>query len=107
MEPWLSFYCPHFGSRTETEDFVRACEELQPSAPNHIAKIMMHQTQRLVSIVDDLPKFRPHQEPLQVLFLVMCAENIAKLHDGFSGEGKSRCYVQRFFEKFLSSSDRD
>ena len=87
--------------------FVDACEKLQPSSPNHVAKIMMHQTQRLASIVDDLPKFRPHQEPLQVLFLVMCAENIAKLHDGFSGEGKSRYYVQKFFEKFLSKSDKD
>ncbi|MCI0559480.1 MAG: hypothetical protein MN733_13380 [Nitrososphaera sp.] len=68
---------------------------------------MMHQTQRLVSIVDDLPQFWPHQEPLQVLFLVMCSENIAKLHDGFSGEGKSRHYVQNFFEKFLAKSDKE
>ena len=68
---------------------------------------MMHQAPRLVSIVDDLPQFRPHEEPLQVLFLVMCAENIAKLHDGFSGEGKSRHYVQRFFDSFLSQTDKD
>lgn len=107
MEPWLSFYLPHFGSKKAAGDFIQACENLQPSAPCHVAKIMMHQTQRLVSIVDDLPKFRPHKEPLQVLFLVMCAENIAKLHDGFSSEGKSRYYVQKFFEKFLSTSDKD
>jgi hypothetical protein len=37
----------------------------------------------------------------------MCAENVAKLHDGFSGEGKSRHYVQNFFAKFLSESDKD
>jgi hypothetical protein len=68
---------------------------------------MMHQTQRLVSIADDLPQFRPNKEPLQVLFLVMCSENIAKLHDGFSGEGKSHHYVQHFFNMFLSQSDKD
>jgi len=107
MEPWLSFYCPHFESMKAADDFVRECEDLQPSTPKHIAKIMMHQTQRLVSIVDDLPKFRPHNEPLQLLFLLMCTENIAKLHDGFLGEGKSRYYVNRFFEKFLSNSDKD
>jgi hypothetical protein len=107
MEPWLSFYRPHFPSQMAAEEFVDACEKLQPSAPNHVAKIMMHQAQRLVSIVDDLPKFRPHQEPLQVLFLVMCAENIAKLHDGFSGEGKSRYYVKKFFANFLSQTDKD
>lgn len=107
MEPWLSFYLRHFASRIEAEDFVQACENLQPSSPNHVAKIMMHQTQRLVSIADDLPQFRPHTEPLQVLFLVMCSENIAKLHDGFSDEGKSRRYVQQFFDKFLLQSDKD
>lgn len=107
MEPWLSFYRPHFPSQMAAEEFVDACEKLQPSAPNHVAKIMMHQAPRLVSIVDDLPKFRPHQEPLQVLFLVMCAENIAKLHAAFSGEGKSRYYVQKFFANFLSQTDKD
>ncbi len=107
MEPWLSFYLRLFASRKEAEDFVQACENLQPSSPNHVAKIMMHQTQRLVSIADDLPQFRPHEEPLQVLFLVMCSENIAKLHDGFSGEGQSRHYVQQFFDNFLSKSDKN
>jgi hypothetical protein len=107
MDRWLSFYRPHFPSQKIAEDFVDACEKLQPSAPNHVAKIMMHQAPRLVSIVDDLPKFRPHQEPLQVLFLIMCAENIAKLHDRFSGEGKSRYYVRKFFENFVSPSDKD
>jgi hypothetical protein len=102
MEPWLSFYRPHFPSQLVAEEFVEACEILEPSAANHDAKIMMHQAQRLVSIVDDLPKFRPHQEPLQVLFLVMCVENISKLHDGFSGEGKSRHYVQKFFASVVS-----
>lgn len=107
MGTWLNFYVPHFDSRKAAEIFVRACETLKPSAPNHIAKVMMHQTQRMVSIVDDLPKFRPHQEALQVLFLVMCTENIAKLHDGFCGEGKSRHYVRKFFDKFLSKADED
>ena len=106
MEPWLSFYLPHFSSANEAHEFIQACEELQPSSANHVAKIMMHQTQRLVSIADDLPRFRPHKEPLQVLFLVMCSENIAKLHDGFSGEGQSRRYVRQFFNRFLSQADK-
>jgi hypothetical protein len=107
MESWLNFYRPHFHSQKEVEESVEACEKLRPLAPNHVAKIMMHQTQRLVSIADELPKLRPHQEPLQVLFLIMCAENIAKVHDGSSGEGKSRHYVQKFFANFLSQTDKD
>ena len=107
MEHWLSFYLQHFASQKEAEDFVQKCECLQPSAPNFVALIMMHQTQRLLSIVDDLPKFRYDVEPLQILFLLMCSENIAKLHDGFRGEGKSRHYIHKFFNQFLSQSDKD
>jgi hypothetical protein len=107
MEPWFSFYRPHFPSDSAAEQFVEACENLEPSRANHVAKIMMHQAQRLVSIVDDLPRFRPHQEPLQVLFLLMCVENISKLHDGFSGEGKSRHYVRKFFATFLSKANKE
>ena len=101
MEPWLSFYKPHFPSQLAAEQFVEACENLEPSGANHVVKIMMHQAQRLISIVDDLPRFRPHQEPFPVLFLLMCVENISKLHDGFSGEGKSRHYVQTFLRRFF------
>jgi hypothetical protein len=55
MEPWLSFYKPHFPSQLAAEQFVEACENLESSGANHFAKIMMHQAQRLVSIVNDLP----------------------------------------------------
>ena len=73
----------------------------------HPAKIMMHQTQRLVSLADDLPTIRPTRDSLQLLFLIICAENIAKLHDNFSGEGKSRSYVRRFFTCLLPKTDRN
>lgn len=66
----------------------------------------MHQTQRLISIADDFPSLRPEEESLQILFLLMCTENISKLHDGFKKEGKSRYYVHRFFENFLSDNDK-
>lgn len=37
----------------------------------------------------------------------MCAENIAKLHDNFNGEGKSKAYVTKFFEEFLSAKEKE
>jgi hypothetical protein len=80
---------------------------LTPTAANHKAKIMMHQTQRLVSLADDFPKLRPKRESLQLLFLMICAEHISKVHDGFTGEGQSKKYVKRFFNDFLSQSDKD
>ena len=104
MEKWLKFYRPFFNDDQSVESFVEACERLAP--PNNAAKIMMHQCQRLVSISDDLPRIRPHDEPLRLLFLIMCAENVAKLHDAFLEEGKSRVYVRKFFENFLNDSDK-
>lgn len=105
METWVDFFVPFFDSRTAAEDWVAKCEALAPH--QNAAKIMMHQTKRLISLADDLPTIRPHAEPLQLLFLLICAEHIAKLHDGFSLEGQSRAYVHRFFESFVIDADRE
>ncbi len=91
--------------RDDAEQFIAACEATAP--PDLAAKIIMHQAQRLVSISDDLPQIRPHQEPLRLLFLLMCAENISKLQEDSTGEGKSRVHVRRFFNEFLCEADRD
>lgn len=107
MTKWINFYRPFFASDDETKTFVKNCEELAPDVAIHDAKIMMHQTQRLVSIADDLPKLRPKIESLQLLFLMICVEHISKLHDGFTGEGQSKKYVKRFFAEFITESDKD
>jgi len=104
MDKWLNFYLPFFDNSKDAEKFVSMCEKQHP--PDNLAKILMHQTQRLISLADEIPKIRPHDESLQILFLIMCAENISKLHDGFTSEGKSRNYVHRFFDKFLSDPDK-
>ncbi len=106
MANWVNFYEPFFKDRQSAIQFVEQCENLSPDNANHVAKIMMHQTQRLVSIADDLPQIRPQREVLQLLFVLICAEHIAKLHDGFTDEGKSRYYVRHFFESFLCDADQ-
>lgn len=105
MDKWLAFYNPHFKSQNETKKFVDSCEK--QAYPNNVAKILMHQVQRLISLSDDIQKIRPNDEPLQLLFLIMCVENVAKLHDDYSGEGKSKYYVKKFFDDFLSNADKD
>lgn len=104
MEKWVNFYVPFFPARAETEAWVAQCEALAP--PNNHAKIMMHQAQRLISIADDLPHIRPHAESLQLMFYMVCAEHLAKLHHKFNGEGRSREYVRRFFANFVTGGDR-
>ena len=76
-------------------------EALRLGDPSHPAKIMMHQAQRLISLSDDLPKIRRGNESLRLLFLIICAESIAKLADGFASEGSSKRYVRNFFRWFL------
>lgn len=105
MEKWLDFYGPFFPSEEEARRFVDSCEQLVP--PNNVAKIMMHQGQRLVSLADDFGILRPHHEALQILPLMMCAENISKLHAGFEEEGQSRAHARRFFERFLTDADKN
>jgi len=103
MDKWFTFYKPHFISQDEAKKFVESCE----THPNNDAKILMHQVQRLISLSDDMQKIRPNDEPLQLLFLIMCVENVAKLHDGYTGEYKSQHYVKKFFDDFLSDDDKD
>ena len=106
MDKWIDFYRPFFSTRSEATEFVASLEGLNPGHQRHRAKIMMHQTQRLVTLADDIAKVRPQKDALQVLFLMICAENIAKLFDNFEGEGQSRKYVRRFFEEFVVGADR-
>ena len=106
MEDWIDFYEPFFATRADARKFVSDREGLDASDPKHPAKIMMHQTQRMISLSDDLPTIRPGRESLQLVFLLICAEHIAKLHDNFNGEGHSRAYVRDFFGKFLTAVDK-
>jgi hypothetical protein len=105
MENWLNFYRPFFPSEEALQGFVVACEQLTP--PDNLAKIVMHQCQRLISLSDEIANIRPNREALQLLFLMICAENISKLHDSFEEEGQSRRYVRKFFDDFLDENDKD
>lgn len=107
MTKWVDFYRPFFKSDDETKTFITLCEKLAPDSVNHNAKIMMHQTQRLMLIADEIAGLRPGREALQLLFLMICVENISKLHNDFTGEGQSKKYVKRFFADFISASDKD
>jgi hypothetical protein len=67
---------------------------------------MMHQCHRLVTIADDMENLRRGHDSLPLLFLLVCAENISKLHSNFEGEGQSRAFVRRFFENHLSPAEK-
>ena len=106
MDKWIDFLTPFFSNRDNAREFIEPLEALQLEDPSHPAKIMLHQTQRLISISDDLTVIRKGKESLQLAFLLICAENIAKMHDNFHDEGSCRAYVRRFFEQFVLDEDR-
>lgn len=103
---WAAFYKPMFQSDEAVRAFVEPLETLCLGDPRHTAKIMMHQTQRLISLADDFPKLRPANETLPLLFLLICSEHIAKLFKDFTQEGQSRRYVQNFFKWFLTDAQK-
>jgi hypothetical protein len=105
MEQWLDFYTPFFNTQKEAIKFINSCEA--QTYPNNTAKIMMHQVKRLISLSDDLQKIHPNEDPLKLLILIICVENIAKLFDEYTDEGKSKYYVSKFFKEFLSSTDKN
>lgn len=84
----------------------RSSPRAKSGPPGNTAKIIMHQTQRLVTLADDMGTLRPGRDALQVSFLLICAEHVAKLADRFSGEGRSREYTKQFFNRFASHEDR-
>ena len=104
MDKWIDFYAPFFESREKARQFV---EDLEKLSKKHVAKLMMHQAQRLVSLADDFPQIRAGNESLQLLFLLICAEHISKLHADFNLEGQSKAYTRRFFEELLTRGDQD
>ena len=96
---WLDFYEPYFPNKAAAQQFVNACEAQAP--PHNSAKIIMHQAQRLISLAEDIVEIRPGMEPLQVFFLIVCAEAIVKLDSSAPSGLGSKESVQRFFHEFV------
>jgi len=106
MDTWVNFYQPHFANADQSIEFVRNLESQKPGDKKYRAMIMMHQAQRLVSLADDIAKIRPGKYSLQIMFLIICAENISKHFEKFDEEGKSKYFVRKFFTSFTSDVDK-
>lgn len=100
----MEFYQPYFINRLEAERFVSHCR--QQRTPFDAAKRIMQQARRLVLIADDMNNVRKDRDALALLFYLTCAENAAKIHDGYSEDRNSAKYVQRFFAQFLGRGDQ-
>ena len=77
------------------------------SAADSTAKVILHQTARLVSLADWMDEVAPSRPALKIFFFVVLAEAVAKMAFAFSGEGQSKAYVHRFFAEPCPEPDRD
>jgi hypothetical protein len=107
VDKWLDFYRPYFCKRSDLQQFVQACEDLEVEDPRHRAKIMMHQGMRLLSVADRMEIVEAGYEPLKLLFLLICAENISKLNVSTKQSNNSKYHVRNFFCKFCSVTDQE
>ncbi len=107
-DKWIDFFEQFFENRCKAQEFADDLECItDPSVPKHRAKIIMHQTQRIISLADDIPQIRKGKESLQLMFLLICAENIAKTYFDFKGDGKSKYFVRKFFKEFVVEEDKN
>lgn len=90
-------YANFFRSLFPTDAEAKAFVERVESHHNVRVKRMMHQGARMLWLSDRMAEIAPARPALQILFFLIAAEAVAKLHDDFKEEGKSRHYVRRFF----------
>jgi hypothetical protein len=98
----VGFFMSYFYSKKGATRFIEKCEGIPEQEQN--AKLMLNQTQRLVTLADEIYKIK-QRDSLRLLFLIICAEAVAKLHEDFRGEGKSKYHTRLFFNKLCEPKD--
>lgn|GEM_PF-1475424 len=107
MNKCIKFYSPYFKSEDDLLHFVNSCEILDGSVNK--AKVMMHQTQRLITAGDIMKGTDYDTDAMKLLFYIICTETIAKLYRdmGSRKTKESKSYVYDFFNNWTSENDRD
>jgi len=98
------FFSQAFEGRSGAREFV-ACVENIPAQVS-LAKIVLHQTARMLWLADRMEECARGRPALQILFFMIAAETVAKLAVGFRGEGESKKHVDFFFRKICSERHR-
>jgi len=99
-EELIEFYALFLDNAKE---FIITCDK--SSVEKNNAWVMLNQTQRLIYLADNADKIKQSRDAFKVLFLIICAEVIAKLYKNFEDEGESKKYVKIFFEEICSLED--
>lgn len=101
----IEFYEPYFSNdENKTREFIKQAVDTRQK--RNIRAIIL-QTQRLIYLADNADKIKPSRDALKLLFLIICAEAVAKLYKNFEEEGQSRYYVKMFFQEICDPQDWD
>lgn len=99
---YVNFFAEALGDPTAAHDLYGRAE----NATDPIAKVVLHQTARLVSLADWMDEAAPARPALKIFFFVALAEAVAKMTFRFKRNGESRSHVHLFFEDLCPLSDR-
>lgn len=102
---FVEFYQPAFPNDEAARQFVEQIENLPPR--HNAPKVVLHQAARMLWLADRIDEVARGRPALQILFLLIAAEAVAKIVFNFKKEGQSRRYVHRFFEEICSQAHRD
>jgi hypothetical protein len=97
-------YAEVFGDIEAARSFYSQIDLLPPE--KNAAKIVFHQTARMVWLADQIDLVARGRPAFQILFYLIAAELVAKITFNFKGEGESRNYVRRFFFELCSENTR-
>jgi hypothetical protein len=95
------------GAFTDAESvarFVAGVEQIDANESK--AKIVVHQTARMLWLADRIEEVAKGRAALYIAFYLIAAEAVAKMVSGFTGEGKSRFHVRLFFREICSDLHR-
>lgn len=103
VDKLIEFYEPYFSyDENKTRKFVKQAVDTRQK--QNIRAIIL-QTQRLIYLADNVDKIKAGRGALKLLFLIICAEAVAKLCKNFEGEGRSEYYVKMFFQEICDHQD--
>jgi len=99
-----AFYEGVFPSAKAAEDFYSEVDRLPPN--HNTAKVILHQTARMVWLADKIDDVARGRPAFQILFYLIAAEFVAKLVSNFKGRGKVGDHILKFFTEICCDETR-
>ena len=103
VEELVDLYGFCFLDETEVRKFIEGLNRIGDEKRNALR--ILNQTQRLIYLADNADKLKRGRDALKLLFLIICAEAVAKLYEDYDGEYQSKEHVELFFLQLCESQD--